>query len=1383
MLVLVLSMSFSIVSDAAIVTFPVQSEQAIVGTTTGLVGAQTDDGVLETLMEGDTAPDSVASPAAHTVTAGTMVAGTFPVDVVSEDAAYIQYREAAGLSTKVGWFNVGTGGTGSTVPVTGIGFQPKVVNLWWSGRTESMDTTSSASISRGFGVAVSPSDRRSVFSQSLDAQGTTVTDSGHHNAAAIGTINPSDGLINGLADLQSMDPDGFTLVIDDPFAINLRIQYLALGGASLTNAVTGVFTQTGSVGDQDVTVGFQPDAVVLFSPNIGADPPGTNVDSLMMIGAAAGATPVNAMWVGGSNDADSPVTSVSHGLVAAESAVRVSSGIGSITARASITQWLPNGFRLNWVENGGGGIRFHYLALRGGSYLVGNLATRTDSTPIVESGFGFMPRAGLLLSHSASQSAPASLQSNDAWSIGAFTSATERGAQGAFDEDGVSPSETATSVEHDAVYVSISPSDTIDGVMDVSSVDPDGFTAVMVDPDPSARFVWYLAFGGSGAMEVRYDWSGVPAGDSHLLSVKGYRGDEDFHVQVLTPPATWTTRITVNSVANQLFSVGLTGPEFNGGDPQVRFIDSVPQEGSPSDLFLDSVAITSVTVAYSLEVRQNVTGVPPEPNPVLVVKANISAGGENFHIHVWNFASISWDTLIAAPFTATSAYHNASLAPDHLSGGTVRIRFVDAASLDGTRWALSLDFVAVAVTNDAPSLTNAGVSPGSGNLTATFTFYVRYSDAENNAPAFVNLTLDGIPYAMTENSSADTNYVDGKDYFLARVIGVRGTFDFSFSARASSGDLTSATTAVQQVSVLNRAPSIVNGVPSDAVHTARSYVRDFEGTDPDSDTLTWSLSTNASWLSIGPVNGTVWGVAPSTVGGFFVNIILSDGFGGFASNNYTLSVGNLLPVISNPIFSDAVHTAEPYVRDFDGTDPDSDTLTWSLSTNASWLSIGPANGTVWGVAPLTVGGFFVNVTLSDGFGGSVSNGYALSVGNLPPAISNPILSDAVHTARLYVRAFEGADPEGDTLLWSMSTNASWLTIGAANGTVWGVAPSTVVAYYVDIALSDGFGGSASNNYTLSVGNAAPAITNPIGGTLSFRRASIILDFNASDPDNDTLAWSLRTNAGSLSLGGANGTVSGLAPNVPAAYWVEVTVSDGFGGTDRVNFTLSVANRPPQASVIAPGTAVENDTYQGTFSGSDPDGDPLSWALETNATWLVIDPVTQTLSGTASPGFYFVNLTASDGYGGFAYQNITIAVTRAPVRPPPPEPPFDPFVILILDVLAFAILLFLVGAPRRRRTLEQAFLLDTSGTVRFRYDGPGAPFDEVRLKSLLDATEWRWVDAIPAGRHTLHLVHRVGAEWVLVSRSKEAAKVTKAAEPLFASAEKDWRGLASRADGA
>ncbi|TLZ54000.1 MAG: hypothetical protein E6K15_09705, partial [Methanobacteriota archaeon] len=102
-------------------------------------------------------------------------------------------------------------------------------------------------------------------------------------------------------------------------------------------------------------------------------------------------------------------------------------------------------------------------------------------------------------------------------------------------------------------------------------------------------------------MEVRYDWSGVASGSpSYALKVEAYHTvGEDFLVQVLTPPSTWTTRITITKTAddNAAQAYTLTTAEFNSGAPAVRFIGATEiGDVTQSDVYLDYVTISSNSV-------------------------------------------------------------------------------------------------------------------------------------------------------------------------------------------------------------------------------------------------------------------------------------------------------------------------------------------------------------------------------------------------------------------------------------------------------------------------------------------------------------------------------------------------------------------------------------------------------------------------------------------------------------------------------------------------------------------------------------------------------------------------------------------------------------------
>ena len=119
----------------------------------------------------------------------------------------------------------------------------------------------------------------------------------------------------------------------------------------------------------------------------------------------------------------------------------------------------------------------------------------------------------------------------------------------------------------------------------------------------------------SDALSVKYDWTGVTAGTSNTLYIKGYRTDENINVQVLTPPSTWNSRITITATSNTQYTYTLTGTEFNSGAPSVRFVDAGGASGN-SDVYLDFAAVSTnadydrVIVMRSTAVDASTWGAP-----------------------------------------------------------------------------------------------------------------------------------------------------------------------------------------------------------------------------------------------------------------------------------------------------------------------------------------------------------------------------------------------------------------------------------------------------------------------------------------------------------------------------------------------------------------------------------------------------------------------------------------------------------------------------------------------------------------------------------------------------------------------------------------------------
>ncbi len=82
-----------------------------------------------------------------------------------------------------------------------------------------------------------------------------------------------------------------------------------------------------------------------------------------------------------------------------------------------------------------------------------------------------------------------------------------------------------------------------------------------------------------------------------------------------------------------------------------------------------------------------------------------------------------------------------------------------------------------------PILVDRKVVPTYGfNGSTSFTFSVIYSDADNNAPEFMNLVLNGTIFSMIKADPFDSNYADGMAYTLALVLADTGTYTYSFHA-------------------------------------------------------------------------------------------------------------------------------------------------------------------------------------------------------------------------------------------------------------------------------------------------------------------------------------------------------------------------------------------------------------------------------------------------------------------------------------------------------------------------------------------------------------------------------------------------------------------------
>lgn len=400
------------------------------------------------------------------------------------------------LQCFVDTFNIGTGAVASTVVRTGYGFQPKACLYWWSGRTESTTTFARKTLQVGAGMASGPTARACVTSLSQDTPTTMVTNRRHDAANVIACTTTADAT-DGSADLQSFDADGQTLEITDQFTTDLRVQCLALGGTDLTDALVVQFSGPGANGNQDTTtVGFQPDALVLLS-SIQDVASGTvqNFTGQVVLGVATG--PSN-QGVVALTDADNVGTSqTSRYTYGGECLASCDFAAANIERRATFDSFLVNGFRLNWLEFNSAGFQYFALALKGGRFAVGHCVTSTTiNTTIPVTGLGFAPSGLWLMSAAAAEDVQDTSRTQATLALGAATSPSNRACQSVVSEHAVATAVCASSTREDACLQLLNSGSVSAGVVDVQSMDTDGFTLIMDVADvTTTKYVTYLAVG------------------------------------------------------------------------------------------------------------------------------------------------------------------------------------------------------------------------------------------------------------------------------------------------------------------------------------------------------------------------------------------------------------------------------------------------------------------------------------------------------------------------------------------------------------------------------------------------------------------------------------------------------------------------------------------------------------------------------------------------------------------------------------------------------------------------------------------------------------------------------------------------------------------------
>ena len=389
----------------------------------------------------------------------------------------------------------------TTYVVSGLGFQPKAIMFCWMGLGGTTDAASqTVHMRKGIGFAVSSSTRVAMGSQSQDAAGTQVCTTGYRNDAVAVTMT-STPAVDGLLDLQSIDSEGFTLVVDDQGVVDISVMWQAWGGDGITAANIMEISEPAATGNVDYDCGCTPTCLILAGvQGTAAANTVTRNDAALMVGCATSPDASN-QWVVVSNDDDGSATSDTDGYArSGECLSLITVAGGNPSSRAVLVSFLPRGFRLNWIALATTSRRYVALTLEGGQFQAGSLtiAGNSASSTTTVGGLPFRPIGLMCAGMMRTESVAATSTTEDRMAVGWGSSTSSRRSQGSWSENGnATAAEIDLTLSFDQILSYPSNAGAELTAYDIDLMDKDSFRLITdVAGGVASEWIGYLTFGG-----------------------------------------------------------------------------------------------------------------------------------------------------------------------------------------------------------------------------------------------------------------------------------------------------------------------------------------------------------------------------------------------------------------------------------------------------------------------------------------------------------------------------------------------------------------------------------------------------------------------------------------------------------------------------------------------------------------------------------------------------------------------------------------------------------------------------------------------------------------------------------------------------------------------
>ena len=270
------------------------------------------------------------------------------------------------------------------------------------------------------------------------------------------------------------------------------------------------------------------------------------------------------------------------------------------------------------------------------------------------------------------------------------------------------------------------------------------------------------------------------------------------------------------------------------------------------------------------------------------------------------------------------------------------------------------------------------------------------------------------------------------------------------------------------------------------------------------------------------------------------------------------------------------------------SDPDGDTLTFTATGLPAWASINSSTGLLSGAPTDADVGVTADIfiSVSDGRTSATLAPFRIDIqaaavpsapsapsaptapanpatpapSNQPPAISGSPATTVLAGSSYSFRP-TASDPEGSTLRFSIAGKPAWAAFSTTTGTLSGKPASSQAGVYSNITISVSDGTLTASLPAFSITVTAPNSAPNIAGTpatSAVTGSSYSFVPTASDPDGNTLAFSITGKPSWATFSTATGALTGTAQAGTFANIV-ISVTDGTATRSLPAFTLTVGS--------------------------------------------------------------------------------------------------------------------------------------------------------------------------------------------------------------------------------